>query len=467
VPEDDLDARVLAELERLSDKQATVTELKECPALLGLLPIALLRQRDTLFGRASAYRRLLAQFSDAVYGSYRENQADPEVREVLAVGALMGLVTQGPNEGLLKPTEMRKSVGDRESRQHTAGSWLLNPLQPRTVRANRHRYLVTFQHSLYEYLEELSPSSPSGLHLIDHAQAGPGPEAKPKKRRRKAALALSAGVTVLAVSAGVLLQQQPWHDRQDKSSGGNRVTVGSQSIEDKESARAPVKVIAVENMDGGHYSWEFSRPQEFSASELTKISDLGNYDKYVGWFTSKGAVPVGGRTDLLTIEGNSSKPIEINGLQVEKKCTPPLSGPLFDNPNAGSDSNILLSLNLDEAIPTAKGIEADGSTSPSYFTRHTISLKHGERGKILISASTENYYCEYTLKLKITAGDTSLTQVIKDNGKPFKITAFRNSDEEHPYKPYSRAYVGGVLNPCGKGFREVVTQKYSTTETRC
>lgn len=185
------------------------------------------------------------------------------------------------------------------------------------------------------------------------------------------------------------------------------------------------------------------------------------------WFKDKGAVPVGGRTDLLTIEGNSSKPVEINGLQVEKKCTKPLSGPLFDNPNAGSDNNIVLTLNLDEAIPTAKGIEADGSTSPSYFTRHTISLKHGERGKILISASTAKYYCEYTLKLKITAGDSSLTQVIKDNGNPFKITAFRNGDEEHPYKPYSRAYVGGVLNTCGKGFREVDTQTYTIADTGC
>lgn len=475
---ENFDTRLFTEIERLADKQAAVVELLECPTLLGLLPTGLLPQRDTPSERARALRRLLLRFFDTAYETSRERGDDTAARTVLAVGALMGMVTQGPSEGPCRPSEMRAPVRDRENRQYTAGSWLKPPVQPRTVRANKRRYLITFQHELLEYVETVDPSyavagarasarqDRDDVEVTRLSPAGPAP----RRSRKRRAFLLVGSSTVLAMTAGVLFVH-PWSGRDggggDDGANSGRVTGATRSVEDRASAHAAVKVVSVENIDGGYYGWVFDRPHRFSSAELTKVPM--NYDKYVAWFRDRGAVPAYGRTDLLTLEGNSSQPVEINGLQVDKRCRPPLSGAAFVNPNAGADDTIRLALDLDEPIPTPKGLESDGTTSPNYFTRHTISLKRGERGKIVIIATAQRNYCEYTLNLKVTAGDRTLTQSVKDNGKPFAVSAWQESNGSHPYSKYATAYVGGVLNVChgGRGFREVDPKSYETTTSGC
>ncbi|MFF2101722.1 hypothetical protein [Streptomyces sp. NPDC058202] len=236
----------------------------------------------------------------------------------------------------------------------------------------------------------------------------------------------------------------------------SRVSRNSQSSEAGASANAPVKVISVDSVDDDKYSWAFEESRYFTSADLAAMSIASDYDRYNNWFQEKGAVRVGSRMDLLTVEGNSANPVEINGLQVDKKCRKPFSGTLFYSPGQAGLEDIRMQLNLDEQITTPKDFDVlgghTGETAGNFFARHTISLKKGERAKILIEASSAKYYCEYTLNFKITAGDERLTQKVMDDGKPFKLTALFETGEKKPWNAYRSAYLGGVYNTCG-GFK--------------
>ncbi|MFI6645762.1 hypothetical protein [Streptomyces sp. NPDC050504] len=479
--EDDFDAEVLAALKHLTDKQATGKALEECPALLSKLPSSFTEAlpMDTPFERAQAFRRLLSQFFDSAYEQHQSRWDDVYPRTMLAVGALMGFVTKGPNQRPTPPSEMPRASALMLDRQVIAGSWILPNIKPRAVRKNTKEYLQEFRHALYEYLDDIDPASkqiPVAEVQIQKPMARPNTESKAvekpkestlkvKQRNPRTGYALIASVVVLAAIGGGLAW---WNSKEEKkSSGADRVISGGQSEENKASTNAPVKVVSVDHQDTGDYSWVFEDERTFTSSELGPVSTISDYGQYSSWFTKKGAAPVGKRLDLITLEGNTAEPVEINGLHVAKECREPLSGTLFDNPNAGQNNTIRLAFDLDEQIPTAKGVEADGSTSSNYFARHTISLKKGERAKILVDVSAKEYYCEYTLGFKMTVGDKTVTQTVKDNGKPFKLSGRLEIDSPRLYALYSKAYIAGVLNPCSKGFKEINTQTYETSASGC
>lgn len=290
--------------------------------------------------------------------------------------------------------------------------------------------------------------------------------ARPRKRRTGYAVVASVGVVLAAAGVG-LAKWQPWDNGDDSTGGSTRVTSKGQSEENKATGTAPVKVVSVSHQDTGANSWAFEDAREFRPSELEPINASSLTAETNSWFTSKGGAPVDRRVDLITVEGNTSEPVEINDLQVDKKCRAPLSGTLFESPNAGQNQNIRIALDLDEQLPTAKSIETDGSSSPSYFARHTISLKQGERQKIVVDASTKKYYCEYTLNLQMTVGDETVAQVVKDNGKPFKLTAHVNGSDDKLLSGYRSAYVGGVFNMCGNGFRKVDSKTWTSLDQSC
>jgi transcriptional regulator with XRE-family HTH domain len=311
----------------------------------------------------------------------------------------------------------------------------------------------------------VEPSQPAKATPGGEEPAAPTPNARP--RNHKAGYAVVVTVAVLAAIGGGLAKWQPWEDGDDATGAGDRVTSKGLSEENKATATAPVKVVSVSQQDTGANSWAFEDAQAFSASELESINANSLTDETYAWFTSKGAAPVDRRRDLITVEGNTSKPVEINDLQVDKQCRAPLSGTLFESPSAGQNQNIRIALDLDEQLPTAKSIEKDGSSSPNYFARHAISLKQGERQNIVVDAATKKYYCEYTLNLQMTVGDETVTQVVMDNGKPFKLSAHVNGGEDTLLSGYQSAYVGGVLNTCGSEFRRVEPKTWTSLDHSC
>lgn len=317
------------------------------------------------------------------------------------------------------------------------------------------------------------PAEPSGATAgpsgtaAEPASSSPAPAPASGSGRRRARGAVVLGIAVLAAVGGGLAKWQPWTD-EEPPGAGDRVTSKSRGEEVKATTTAPVKVVSVSPQDTGANSWAFQDARSFGPSELKSVNASSLTDETHRWFTSRGAVPVDRRLDLITLQGNTSQPVEINDLQVDKECRAPLSGTLFESPNAGQDSNVRLTLDLDEQLPTAKSVEKDGTSSPSYFSRHTISLERGERQKILVDAATAKHYCAYTLVLRMTVGDETVTQVVKDDGKPFQLSAHVSQAEDVEMSGYRSAYVGGVLNACGGGgFRQVDPETWTSLDTQC
>ncbi|KPI28072.1 hypothetical protein OK074_6880 [Actinobacteria bacterium OK074] len=267
------------------------------------------------------------------------------------------------------------------------------------------------------------------------------PPVRGRRTTRRNSFIGAAAVASLALIAAVAVWA-PWSNEKDSAN--------------------PVKVVSVNQMDTGDYSWVFPAAREFSAADLRAL-DSNEYDKYRDWFKGEGAVPVKKRSDQIVLEGLSSQPVEIRDVQVEKKCQKAYSGTLFDNPNAGQNDSIQMFLNVDEQIPTPM----DGYGKP-YFPAHTISLKKGERSTIVVTASAEKYACKYTPKLKILVGDKETTQLVTDDGKPFEVSGKLSGEEETPYDKYPSVYVGGVLNTCGGPiFRKVEPKTYTSLDTSC
>ncbi|MFF3644132.1 helix-turn-helix domain-containing protein [Streptomyces sp. NPDC002564] len=311
------------------------------------------------------------------------------------------------------------------------------------------------------------PAEPSRATTaaVEPESSSPAPASGSGRRRARGAVVL--GIAVLAAVGGGLAKWQPWTD-EEPPGAGDRVTSKGRGEEVKATTTAPVKVVSVSPQDTGANSWAFQDARSFGPSELKSVNASSLTDETHRWFTSRGAVPVDRRLDLITLQGNTSQPVEINDLQVDKECRAPLSGTLFESPNAGQDSNVRLTLDLDEQLPTAKSVEKDGTSSPSYFSRHTISLERGERQKILVDAATAKHYCAYTLVLRMTVGDETVTQVVKDDGKPFQLSAHVSQDEDIEVSGYRSAYVGGVLNTCGGGaFRQVDPETWTSLDTQC
>lgn len=272
-----------------------------------------------------------------------------------------------------------------------------------------------------------SPTN-GGLVEISPDRVGSPPTPRPRRIRR---IVLTGAAAFSLVAA--ILAWSPFGDDKDND---------------------PVKVVAVNQIDTGDNSWVFPTGRAFSTKELAAL-DNSEYDKYSGWFKSRGAAPAGRRADQITLEGNSSKPVEIDDMQVEKKCQKPYSGTYFDNPNAGQSDSIVMYLDMDEQIPTV----TDGSEKP-YFPRYTVSLKKGERTKIVVMADAYKFACTYTLKFEVLVGDEKTTLLVTDNGKPFAL-----SGKLDGYSKYSNAYIGGVANMCeGSLFRKVDPKTYTADD---
>ncbi|GHB92939.1 hypothetical protein GCM10010306_104940 [Streptomyces umbrinus] len=488
--DENFDALVLEELRRLADKRATSTELATCPELLSLLPASIALQTASNVQRARAFRQLLVGLFDTAYEFHLGSPEAEGFRITLAAGALMGFVTQGPGKEKLRPSDMSHASADLTYRRNVAGSWLLLPVQADTVRraTNMERYLSHFQHELYDHLDRFAsvsdqtsaPLQVSVPEVLPEKQTprpateSPAPKKLPKPPnlkgrpwKRRISYAVIASTVALVVIGGLLLKWQPWENGEDSTGTNDRIIDGGQSEENKVSGTAPIKVVSVSHQDTGQSIWAFEDSQEFNPSELEPINASSLTDETYTWFTSRGAVPVDRRRDRIAVEGNTSEPVEINDLQVDKQCRAPLSGTLFESPNAGQENNIRLGLDLDEQRPTAQSIEQDGN-KPDYFARHSISLKKGERASIVIEAWTMKSYCEYTLNLKMTVGDETVTQIIKDDGKPFKLSARIEASEDAMLSGYQSAYVGGVLNAnCGGGFRKVNAKTWTSLDQSC
>ncbi len=127
------------------------------------------------------------------------------------------------------------------------------------------------------------------------------------------------------------------------------------------------------------------------------------------------------------LQGNRNEPIRIlNIYPVDLRRVDPLDGVLFDIGGQGVGSNIQMDFNLDQPSPHALNVnELDHVTNQPFFENHTISLADGEQAVLVIQADTNCYSASFDLSISYTVGDTVHTEIINDNGKPFRVSAYR------------------------------------------
>jgi hypothetical protein len=224
----------------LGDKLADVDTLRRCPELLGLLPPVLLSPSATVTERARVCRRVLQAVVEHADKARRRDARDGLAGQVLAAGALCGLVTERPANPPTSPRDMTtRPSGRKEGRQALAGEWLVD--RQSTARGFRQRQaacLEAFQDAAQEWLRDESavlalarqlgrpltvtavratseapptsdvqtPSVERPIHDAGVATARPGESGAPMpigRRRRyfRLAIAVAIGFGLLAITA--------------------------------------------------------------------------------------------------------------------------------------------------------------------------------------------------------------------------------------------------------------------------
>lgn len=183
----------------------------------------------------------------------------------------------------------------------------------------------------------------------------------------------------------------------------------------------------------------FQRSLHLSQPELHSLNELQDgTPAYDAWFRSRGGVDPSESHVQLIVEGNAGQPTRITDITMVKSCEAPLTGALFLSPTAGNEGSILINFNLDSPRSVA-----ETPNGKNYFSNYTITLQPGEVQVIQISASTQHYYCQYSLQLTVLVGANKSIETVTNDGKPFQVTAVYGSSRYHAL------YIGGIATPAG------------------
>lgn len=194
--------------------------------------------------------------------------------------------------------------------------------------------------------------------------------------------------------------------------------------------------VRADSGDRSDFSYVFPPRLILSFPQLESLNRLTPDDpQYDSWFTSRGGVVPSPAVLKLVVEGNRPHPVLIIDIGIIDHCTAALNGTLFSNgANGGSvgDLGVRFDLNLARPVPV------NGSVGGSYFTAHSISLQKSEQA-IFQVVSNSSRYCQYRITLTVVDGTKTLTEVVSDNGRPFKVSG------RLPESQYKALYVGGTM----------------------
>jgi hypothetical protein len=133
-------------------------------------------------------------------------------------------------------------------------------------------------------------------------------------------------------------------------------------------------------------------------------------------------------------------------MNVVKNCGPPLTGTLLFSPNAGGDADIRLGFNLDSDNTEAYAATGWDATAwkPDYFANFTVSINPGSQQVFNLRTWVSKFSCEFRFKMTVLDGEKKVTELVDDQGQPFRVSAGLPS-----LSRYSVLYVGGVESPAG------------------
>lgn len=217
---------------------------------------------------------------------------------------------------------------------------------------------------------------------------------------------------------------------------------------------APLLIEDVRTQFWQDYSFATAARSPLSESQLSALNARSNP---VNLPTLPGAVMANQQWITLTVAGNASAPVTINGMDIIKHCQKPLHGTLFYSPTSGAGPFPFPSIgfNLDQPVSIGEYLPAPGKKAlpagGNFFAKKVVTLKYHQPQTLGIYATTNSQYCKFTFQLNVATANGPVTQSITDNGRPFTLTADGESRSPGivPFSTYSVVYAGGVANQQG------------------
>jgi hypothetical protein len=250
------------------------------------------------------------------------------------------------------------------------------------------------------------------------------PKSQPEPKRFRKRLAWASGVAFAAVISPVVTNVVPQML--------NQVANGAKL---KDAIRRGPDIITNESIydpDGNGVVRPFVVPGNYRPSDQVVLA-LSKAESVMSTTLMKeihkvNSVAIEDVFTRVVLQGNRNESIRIlNIYPVNLRRTRPLDGVLFDIPEAqGEFGNIQMNFNLDQISPHALTvINDDVITNQPFFEAHTISLADGERAVLIIQAHTRCYSASFDLAVNYMVGSADRTEVISDNGHPFRVSSYR------------------------------------------
>ena len=325
-----------------------------------------------------------------------------------------------------------------------------------------------------------------GHHLVSAGKgantvAKPGGKAGAKQRRPTTRRSKESAGSRTAETAGASKQVPFWKSKEVKITvlsavlAGvvsiavalvTKVLPGGQEAGSKGSATAspslsatkgrPLRVTQIHYVPRqGDHSWVMA-----TALDPASVGSLNRGVERAGGVLSDAADPVmraaGGidpdvSTAEVELEGNRPGPVRITNIRVIAQCRKALDGTLFYNPPQGASDTVKLGFDLDSPSPIAQYAKRDPNDGPpifygDYFADHKYTLNQGDQATFRLAARSVKNYCEYRYRFDLIVAGRPESQIIDDNGRPFKVTAETSysHDRCHDFK---RVYIGQGLMP--------------------
>jgi hypothetical protein len=260
-------------------------------------------------------------------------------------------------------------------------------------------------------------------------------------------VAVIAPVAVLVISAALI--KFVGLDQASSSADGNQTTRAAAGKTPFPNSGKPVLVSSAAYEQSAAQGATLAFPGILSRAKIAQYAEFrGSFQNYIANASSAGGTGSDDAEVQIALRGNSRQTAVITGIQVIKKCEPPLSGTLLYSPAAAEDTNIEIGFNLDSQFSVPQDYKA-GQLYGSFFSEHTISLRNGETQTLLMHAVTHRKYCQFSFRLIIDTANRRYVEAVSNSGKPFSVTGTAQplTPGSIPFSNYRAIYVAGVASP--------------------
>ncbi|WP_159025279.1 hypothetical protein [Streptomyces pluripotens] len=289
------------------------------------------------------------------------------------------------------------------------------------------------------------------VDVLQEIPPSPTPEPAPKPQKRKIRPLVLSAITLVVVASAVGIATLT-------TSFGQRTGNKAQSTSEPRpapSSSPPVQIESVSplaNNEPGDMSFVLPDKLSLTSTGLVNFNKnvYSNSTAFRSWYTGRQSAQVGFAFTTVTLRGNESAEVTVQGMSVNSTCRAPLRGTIFSSPSQGEGDNIGMAFNLDVPDPIPQKVAfspESGAGTPyksNYFVGRHITLARGESVTLSIGAFTKLHDCSFRFEMLVATTSGAFTETIDDHGKPFELTALAKPRiEGAPFSGYQATYING------------------------